>query len=90
MDTCYTYGPLHTNLWCTHFTMFELTDGLWQKETSSWQKYWTEYVLEKHRTGDTVVLLICKVEDAMSHMSVPYCLQLVQCWMHTMAKYYSL
>ena len=58
MDLTSDYGPLATNLWKEHFTIFELTEIMWQKEDKKFAQLLNCLHIGEHTAAD-INLLKC-------------------------------
>ena len=56
MDLTSDYGPLATNLWKEHFTIFELTEIMWKKEDKKFAQLLNHLYIGEHTAADINLL----------------------------------
>ena len=66
IDLTSDYGSLATNLWKEHFTIFELTEVMWQKEDKKFAQLWNHLCIGEHTAADINLLKMCIISQEQS------------------------
>ena len=66
MDLTSDCGPLGTNLWKEHFTIFELTEIMWQKEDKKFAQLLNHLCIGKHTAADINLLKTYNISRSMT------------------------
>ena len=66
MDLTSDYGPLATNLWKEHFTVFELTEIMWQNQDKTFPQLLNCLHIGEHTAADFSLLKMCIISQDQS------------------------